>query len=150
MLGQCDTTGFLTRGWQEWVIWKDWKNWSASGKVNQGKTKGTNNIWNERRVITIDPVHITDIRGYCKQLCIFHLNFQIYHYKLLEDCTLSKITQSKLTLKETENLNRSIIIKLIKPVIRSLPKKKTSWSCGFQVVLSNIQRGNNSSLTKLF
>lgn len=71
----------------------------------------TNNIRNERGTITIDPVHITQIKGDHKQLCKFPLNFQIYQYKFLEICTLPKITQSKMTSEEIENLNSYTIIK---------------------------------------
>lgn len=32
----------------------------------------------------IDPIHITQItRGNDKQLCMFHLKFQVYKYKFL-------------------------------------------------------------------
>ena len=60
----------------------------------------------------IDPIHITQItRGNDKQLCMFHLKFQVYKYKFLTNSRLPKITQSKLTLEETENLNSSTVIK---------------------------------------
>lgn len=81
------------------------KNLPTPGKTIQEKRKAQiNSIRNEKEAITIDHIHITQItRGNGKQLCTFHLKFQIYQDKFLENSTLPKRTQSKLTRRNRKS-----------------------------------------------